>query len=113
MESEYITNIDILVSTSISPESFGRTIIESAIFGIPSIVTNIGSPKDFIEEGKFGLLVEPRNSKQIYEKIKILIDNNDLYEQYSKSAILYSKKFNFKFYKKEIKRVFCEDFTIR
>ncbi len=52
-----LKDIDILVHSAIEPEPFGRVIIEGMAAGIPVIATDVGGPKEIIEDGKDGFLV--------------------------------------------------------
>ncbi|NRB10371.1 MAG: glycosyltransferase family 4 protein [Rickettsiaceae bacterium] len=60
---------DIVVSTSIEPEAFGRTIIEAQSMEKLVISTNIGGAAETIIDGKTGFHVEPNNSEQLAEKL--------------------------------------------
>ncbi len=47
---------DIVISPSLQPEGFGRTIIEGQAMGKIVIATSIGAPSDIIVDGKTGFL---------------------------------------------------------
>lgn len=47
---------DVVVSSSLEPEGFGRTVIEAQAMETIIVSTNIGAPKDLIEDGKSGFL---------------------------------------------------------
>lgn len=61
---------DIVLSTSIEPEAFGRTVIEAQSMEKLVIATNIGGTTETIEDGKTGFHVEPDNIDQLAEKIE-------------------------------------------
>jgi glycosyltransferase involved in cell wall biosynthesis len=42
------------------------------------VATNYGGQVDFIKDGENGFLVEPKNPKQLAEKIKAITKNNNL-----------------------------------
>jgi glycosyltransferase involved in cell wall biosynthesis len=50
---------DIVVSTSIVAESFGRIPPEAALMGQPVIATDLGGPRETVLDGVSGLLVPP------------------------------------------------------
>ncbi|MAH08240.1 MAG: glycosyl transferase [Euryarchaeota archaeon] len=50
---------DVVVSTSIKPESLGLTLIEAQLHNKPIIATKHGGPLDIIEEGINGFLFKP------------------------------------------------------
>jgi glycosyltransferase involved in cell wall biosynthesis len=83
---EILKEIDILVVPSIKPEGFGRVIVEGMVSGIPVIATNIGATPEIIEDNITGLLVEPKNSYGISEKIKKIINDIELYKKISKNG---------------------------
>ena len=61
---------DIVLSTSIEPEAFGRTIIEAQSMEKLVIATNIGGAAETIENKKTGFHVDPSNSQQLADKIE-------------------------------------------
>lgn len=76
-----LEDIDILIVPSFKPEGFGRTVVEAQMSGTPVIGTSIGAIPELIEDGKTGFLVEPKNSGQIAEKIKYIIQNPNLAQE--------------------------------
>lgn len=60
---------DIVLSTSIEPEAFGRVSAEASSMTKPIISTNHGGSREIIENNMTGWLVEPSNSKQLADKI--------------------------------------------
>jgi glycosyltransferase involved in cell wall biosynthesis len=48
---------DLVISSSLEPEGFGRTIVEAQAMHKIVVSTNIGAPNDIIENGKSGFLV--------------------------------------------------------
>jgi len=68
---------DIFVSMSYS-ESFGQTLIEGMISGLPVVsARNMGS-NEIIEDGETGYLVEPGNVAMLVERLDTLISRPDL-----------------------------------
>lgn len=66
---EVMRGLDLLVSSTITPEAFGRVIIEAQAIGVPVVATNVGGVVDIVEDGRTGLLCEPQNPKDIADKI--------------------------------------------
>ncbi|MGZ3695705.1 MAG: glycosyltransferase, partial [Bdellovibrionota bacterium] len=64
--------LDILVSTSVSPEAFGLTLIEAMAVGTPVIAPREGGPLDIIREGKNGFFFAPRNPADLARKIQLV-----------------------------------------
>lgn len=61
---------DIVLSTSIEPEAFGRTVIEAQAMEKIVIATKIGGPVETIENGHTGFLVTPGDADDLAEKIE-------------------------------------------
>ena len=56
---------DIVLSTSIEPEAFGRVSAEACAMAKPVISTNHGGSREIIENNVTGWLVEPRNPEDL------------------------------------------------
>ncbi|MFA5144205.1 MAG: lipopolysaccharide heptosyltransferase II [Candidatus Omnitrophota bacterium] len=67
-----MSRLDVLVSATITPEAFGRVIIEAQASGVPVVATQVGGVVDIIEDKKTGLLCAPQNPKDIAAKISEL-----------------------------------------
>lgn len=78
-----------LIQPSLLYETFGLTIIEAMSYGVPVIGFNIGTRKDFIQDGINGFLSNENNLKDTVEKSFIF----SKYERLSKNALLKAKKF--------------------
>lgn len=61
---------DIVLSTSIEPEAFGRTIVEAQSMKKLVIATNIGGATETIEDKKTGFHINPIDSLQLANTIK-------------------------------------------
>ena len=78
---------DIILSTSIEPEAFGRVSAEGCSMTKPVISSNHGGSKDIIENEKTGWLVEPGNSSALASQIvKVLEMPEKKKDQVVKSA---------------------------
>lgn len=72
-------------------EGFGSVVIEAGSAGIPSIGSRIYGVKDAIQDGVTGLLFEPRNIKDLENKMQILIDDPDLRKNMGMNASTYAR----------------------
>ncbi len=78
---------DIVVCPSIKAESFGKTVVESCLTGIPTIATNLGPFKETIIDKKTGWLVENGNIDEFAKTIEnVLHLTQDEKNQIAKNA---------------------------
>jgi glycosyltransferase involved in cell wall biosynthesis len=86
---------EILVVPSVWQEMFGLVGIEALSYGKPVVGSNIGGIPEWLENGKNGFLVEPRNHIEMAEKILVLLENKNLSRkmgEYGKKTL--EKKFS-------------------
>ena len=62
-------------------EAFGQIYVEALAAGIPSVVTNSGIAREFVEHNKNALIVDFENSDQIYNGILKLLGDANLRDQ--------------------------------
>ena len=75
---DYIKDFTIAVHSSVEPEPFGRVLIEAMAMGKVVISTNIGGPKEIIENNVDGYLLEPNQPQVLAEKIIQLLQDKYL-----------------------------------
>ena len=73
-------------------EGMPKSVLEASAAGIPSIVTNTVGCKEAVINNKTGLLVKPKDYKDLSLKIEILIKNKNLRYFFSKNAKKFVKK---------------------
>lgn len=71
----FMRAMDIIVHTSISPEPFGRVIVEGMLAERPVIAAKAGGVLEILDDGKSGLLVSPGDPKKLAKAIKVLGEN--------------------------------------
>jgi len=69
---------DIVVSSSVEPESFGRISVEAQSMEKPIIASDIGGSKETIIDEKTGFLFEAGNDNKLKEKISEILNLSDL-----------------------------------
>ena len=107
----YYNNMDVFVFPTYR-EGFGNVSIEAQALKVPVITTDVTGAKDTVIDGKTGYLVNKGNVLQIVDKLKLLLDNEELrdklgnngrkrvFEMFSNEVIwrelenLYKKKIN-------------------
>ena len=87
---------DIIVSSSIEPEAFGRVAVEAQAMGKPIIASALGGSKETILNGKSGLLYNSEDAKSLADIISRLMeaDNNFLALMGGQGRKNAEKKFN-------------------
>lgn len=81
----YLSEIDILIAPA-TDEAFGRNLVEAMMLGIPVLALDYGGHKEIIEDEIDGFLIKDNNIDMYIEKIKLLVNNPDLYQAISKKA---------------------------
>lgn len=69
---------DIFVLPSISGEGTPKVLMEAMSQGIPVIATDVGSSRYLLENGKYGILVQPKDVSSIVSAIQKLIEDKNL-----------------------------------
>lgn len=73
-------------------ETFGMTIIESMIYGIPSIVPNVGGPTEIVKNGYNGYCVDVTDVDQVINYIKKVFDERE-YNKLVSNCLIECKKY--------------------
>lgn len=75
--AKYLKIADIFIRPSLS-EGLGNSFLEAMLCKVPVIATPVGGIPDFLIEGQTGLFCEVKNPQSIADKIKLLINDNNL-----------------------------------
>ena len=82
---QILNSMDIFAFPSHS-EAFGVALIEAMAMEKPSVCTNSDGILDICIDNETGFLFEKQNSKDLADKIKLLIDSKELRSQFGKAA---------------------------
>ena len=85
-KEEIFPILKLMLSCSIVPEAFGRSIVEAQLAEIPVIATDVGAAPEIIEDRKTGLLVPPKNSEALAEAIAWSFTHHEECKKMSESA---------------------------
>lgn len=66
---------DLIVNTSIKPESFGRTLIEAALCRKAVIATSLGATREVVVHNKTGILIPPDDPSALAEALIYMVEN--------------------------------------
>ena len=67
---------NLVVSSSIEPEAFGRVSVEAQSMEVPIVASNIGGSKETIIDGKTGFLFKSGNPQDLADTIKIAMEKD-------------------------------------
>jgi lipopolysaccharide heptosyltransferase II len=70
--------LDCLISATITPEAFGRAIVEAQASGVAVVSTRVGGVVDIIEDEKSGLFCNAQDPKDMADKILKIYRDKDL-----------------------------------
>jgi glycosyltransferase involved in cell wall biosynthesis len=75
--TSYLHLFDIFTLTSVK-EGLPYAVLEAGLAELPVVASNVGGIGEIIEDGKSGILIEPKNVEQIVESLSKLIDDQKL-----------------------------------
>ncbi len=78
----------VVLPTYYEGEGYPGTIIEAFQSGVPVVATKWKSIPEVVQDGLSGILVEPKNHYQLALAIMRLIEDEDLYREMSKQALI-------------------------
>lgn len=87
---EVVASSDIVIVPSLS-EGFGLTTLEACAIGKPVVATNVGAIPEKIIDGETGMLVNPKSSDEIVEKVSFLLKNPSVAKKIGRNAARMSK----------------------
>lgn len=83
--SEIMRQADVLVLSTVTPEGFGRVVVEAGASGTAVVATRVGGVSEIIDHEVNGLLVPPRNPVRLAEAMVQLKQNPDQCLEFSKA----------------------------
>ncbi len=82
---DYMQASDIFILPSLG-ETGGNVLLEARACGLPIITTKVGWAEELIQEGRTGFFINKKDSKDIYEKIEMLLENDKLLKKLTKNS---------------------------
>lgn len=74
-------------------EGYGMAVAEAMAYGLPIIASKIPALEELVEDGKEGILVEPKNSIQLSKGLERLLSDSRLLKEFSRNSLLKAKTF--------------------
>lgn len=104
LQDLYLTG-SMFISTS-RWEGFGLVITEAMIFGLPVVSFANAGPKEILNDGEFGFLIEKHNIRKFSEIVNVLAADLNLRRDYQKLSMMRAEDFNINQIRNEWKKVF-------
>lgn len=67
-------------------EGFPNVVLQAGSMGIPSVVTNINGCNEIVKNRENGLLIEPKNYQDLFQKMEIIFKDEKLYASLCKNS---------------------------
>ena len=67
---------DLVISSSVEPEAFGRVAVEAQAMNRPIIASDLGGSKETVLNGKSGLLYNPEDQNELASIINKVMEMN-------------------------------------
>lgn len=83
---KFYSRADVFIAPSVWDEPLGLVILEAMACETPVVVTRKGGIPLAVKDGQNGLFIRPRNSKDIAEKVNLLLTNESLRNKMAKKA---------------------------
>ncbi len=90
----YYKTADIYCSPATGRESFGIVLLEAMAVGTPVVASNIEGYANVVTHGVDGLLVPPKNSRQLAQALISLMSDESLRQQMGAKGIVKAKEHN-------------------
>ena len=102
---KYTIASDILVLPSLS-EGFPMAILEAMASGLPIVASKVTGVSEIVKDKINGFLVKPKNSKEIAEKVSIILKNKNLQSRFRKNNLKEVKKYSWKKTGNQLEKVY-------
>jgi len=103
----FMQQADVFVLPSLS-EGFPNVILEAMTCGLPIVATRVGGIPDVIKNGVHGYLVEAKRPDEIAEKILILLQNDQLRNEISRTNVAEVKAYAWENIIDQLERIYLE-----
>ncbi|WP_322062416.1 glycosyltransferase family 4 protein [Paraburkholderia sp. J63] len=84
--------MDVIAHTSITPEPFGRVVVEGMLAQRPVVASRDGGVKEIVEHGKSGLLCTPGDAQELAKTLATLCDDETLRERLAQNGLAVARE---------------------
>ena len=106
--AEIYQSSDVVVFPSIVAEGFGLVLVEALGCECAAVVSDSPAMKDIVQNGKSALIVPPRDSNLLAEKINLLMENDNLRQSLGKQGRQYAlKRFDWEIINNRYQELIC------
>ena len=102
--SGFMNILSVSVNASFGTEATSLALLEGMSLGVPAVVSDFGGNPGVIEEGVNGYLFESKNSRQMYEKLKLALQNGIALKDMCKKV--FEERFRAEIMTKKIQQVY-------
>lgn len=88
-----LARMDVLVQASVTPEGFGRVVVEGMAAGLPVIATRSGGTQEIVTDGVDGLLCPPNDVAALAGALRRLLDDEHLRRRLGQQGRLRARDF--------------------
>ena len=89
---KYLAAMDCMVHPTYR-EGFGMVLQEAMAMAVPIITTDIPGPSEVIEEGKSGILIQPKNEEAVFNALNEAVDNKEKFVEFGQSGRARAEKY--------------------
>ncbi len=109
----FIQLLDVVVHASVSPEPFGRVIVEAMAMKKPVIATRAGGPIEIIQDRHTGFLTPPEDYEALAERIIEVLSDRDLAQKISEHAYEQAKaRFSLPSHVRMVEEIYSKAMTL-
>jgi len=92
----YYKTADIYCSPATGRESFGIVLLEAMALGKPIVASNIEGYRNVVTDGQEGVLVPPKDAKELALALEKLINNEEIRREMGEHGIETAKRYDWK-----------------
>lgn len=106
---KFMNMIDLNINASFGTEATSLSLLEGLSIGIPCVVSDFGGNPGVVYDGLNGFLFESKNPDMMYEKIKLVVSDKELYDKMkSKSLEIFDREFKAEIMTENIEKVYFD-----